>query len=245
MNTFTDSAVTAVQLISNFDPGLWVIAGRSLGVSACATLIGCCLGIALGAYLGVAQFRGRSALLTLLNTFLALPSVVVGLCIYLLLSRTGPLGFLGWLFSFKAMVLAQVVLVVPVAAALSRQVVEDVEAAHGEQWRSLGAGHLVRCVLLAWNERFALLTVVVACFGRAISEVGAVMIVGGNIEGFTRVMTTAIALETSKGDLPLALALGMVLLAIVGCLNMLLALFRHWQDRHQASMPTSLRGWVA
>jgi tungstate transport system permease protein len=245
MNTFTDSAVTAVQLISNFDPGLWVIAGRSLGVSACATLIGCCLGIALGAYLGVAQFRGRSALLTLLNTFLALPSVVVGLCIYLLLSRTGPLGFLGWLFSFKAMVLAQVVLVVPVAAALSRQVVEDVDTAHGEQWRSLGAGHLVRCVLLAWNERFALLTVVVACFGRAISEVGAVMIVGGNIEGFTRVMTTAIALETSKGDLPLALALGMVLLAIVGCLNMLLALFRHWQDRHQASMPTSLRGWVA
>ena len=245
MNTFTDSAVTAVQLISNFDPGLWVIAGRSLGVSACATLIGCCLGIALGAYLGVAQFRGRSALLTLLNTFLALPSVVVGLVIYLLLSRTGPLGFLGWLFSFKAMVLAQVVLVVPVAAALSRQVVEDVDAAHGEQWRSLGAGHLVRCVLLAWNERFALLTVVVACFGRAISEVGAVMIVGGNIEGFTRVMTTAIALETSKGDLPLALALGMVLLAIVGCLNMLLSLFRHWQDRHQASMPTSLRGWVA
>lgn len=245
MNTFTDSAVTAVQLISNFDPGLWAIAGRSLGVSACATLIGCCLGIALGAYLGVAQFRGRSALLTLLNTFLALPSVVVGLVIYLLLSRTGPLGFLGWLFSFKAMVLAQVVLVVPVAAALSRQVVEDVEAAHGEQWRSLGAGHLVRCVLLAWNERFALLTVVVACFGRAISEVGAVMIVGGNIEGFTRVMTTAIALETSKGDLPLALALGMVLLAIVGCLNMLLSLFRHWQDRHQASLPTSLRGWVA
>ena len=245
MNTFTDSTVTAVQLISNFDPGLWTIAGRSLGVSATAALIGCSLGIALGAYLGVARFRGRSALLTLLNTLLALPSVVVGLVIYLLLSRTGPLGFLGWLFSFKAMVLAQVVLVVPVAAALSRQVVEDVDAAHGEQWRSLGAGNLVRCVLLAWNERFALLTVGVACFGRAISEVGAVMLVGGNIEGFTRVMTTAIALETSKGDLPLALALGMVLLAIVGCLNALLALFRHWQDRHQAAKPTSLRGWVA
>ena len=245
MNTFSDSALTAFQLITSLDPALWAIAGRSLGVSAVACVIGCAIGIAVGAFLGVSRFSGRAVVLTVLNTFLALPSVVVGLVIYLLLSRTGPVGCLGWLFSIKAMVLAQVVLVVPVAAALSRQVVEDVEAAHGEQWRSLGAGHLVRCVLLAWNERFALLTVVVACFGRAISEVGAVMIVGGNIEGFTRVMTTAISLETSKGDLPLALALGMVLLAIVGCLNMLLALFRHWQDRHQASMPTSLRGWVA
>ena len=244
MNTFSDSAFTALELIASLDLGLLSIAGRSLGVSATACLIGCGIGIALGAYLGVSRFSGRSMVLTVLNTLLALPSVVVGLVIYLLLSRTGPLGFLGWLFSFKAMVLAQVVLVVPVAAALSRQVVEDVDAAHGEQWRSLGAGNFVRCVLLAWNERFALLTVVVACFGRAISEVGAVMIVGGNIEGFTRVMTTAIALETSKGDLPLALALGIVLLAIVGCLNVLLALFRHWQDRHQQSKPTSLRGWV-
>ncbi len=244
MNTFSDSAFTALELIASLDLGLLSIAGRSLGVSATACLIGCGIGIALGAYLGVSRFPGRSMLLTVLNTLLALPSVVVGLVIYLLLSRTGPLGFLGWLFSFKAMVLAQVVLVVPVAAALSRQVVEDVDAAHGEQWRSLGAGNFVRCLLLAWNERFALLTVVVACFGRAISEVGAVMIVGGNMEGFTRVMTTAIALETSKGDLPLALALGIVLLAIVGCLNVLLALFRHWQDRHQQSKPTSLRGWV-
>jgi tungstate transport system permease protein len=143
------------------------------------------------------------------------------------------------------MVLAQVVLVVPVAAALSRQVVEDAESAHGEQWRSLGAGNGLRCLILAWNERYALLTVVVACFGRAISEVGAVMIVGGNIEGFTRVMTTAIALETSKGDLPLALALGLVLLTIVGCLNALLALVRYWQDQHQPTQPASLRGWVA
>jgi len=245
MNTFTDSAVTAVQLISSFDPSLWTIAGRSLGVSASASLIGCSLGVALGAYLGVTQFPGRSALLTLLNTLLALPSVVVGLIVYLLLSRTGPLGALGWLFSFKAMVLAQVILVVPVAAALSRQVVEDAELAHGEQWRSLGAGHVLRCLLLAWNERFALLTVVVACFGRAISEVGAVMIVGGNIDGFTRVMTTSIALETSKGDLPLALALGLVLLVIVGCLNGLLALFRFWQDRHLQALPSSVRGWVA
>ena len=245
MNTFSDSTSTAFELITSLDPGLWAIAARSLGVSATASIIGCAIGIAVGAYLGGARFSGRSALLTLLNTFLALPSVVVGLVIYLLLSRTGPLGFLGWLFSFKAMVLAQVVLVVPVAAALSRQVVEDVELAYGEQWQSLGAGNFVRGVLLAWNERYALLTVVVACFGRAISEVGAVMIVGGNIEGFTRVMTTSIALETSKGDLPLALALGLVLLVIVGCLNALLALFRVWQERYQQSQPNSLRGWVA
>lgn len=216
-----------------------------MGVSALASLIGCSLGIALGALIGVSHFKGRSAVLTLLNTFLALPSVVVGLVVYLLLSRTGPLGFLGWLFSFKAMVMAQVVLVMPVAAALTRQVVEDAESAHGEQWRSLGAGNGMRCVLLAWHERFALLTVVVACFGRAISEVGAVMMVGGNIDGFTRVMTTAIALETSKGDLPLALALGFVLLAIVGVLNVLLALGRHWHQRYQPAQSPTLRGWVA
>jgi tungstate transport system permease protein len=245
MNTFSDSAVTALKLITSLDPGLWTIAGRSLGVSATACFLGCVVGIALGAFLGVSKFAGRSVVLTVLNTFLALPSVVVGLVIYLLLSRTGPLGFLGWLFSFKAMVLAQFILVVPVAAALSRQVVEDAEMAHGEQWRSLGAGNVFRSILLAWNERFALLTIVVACFGRAISEVGAVMIVGGNIEGFTRVMTTAIALETSKGDLPLALALGIILLGIVGCLNVMLSLLRYWQDQSQLKGQNSLRGWVA
>ena len=245
MNTFSDSAVTALKLITSLDPGLWTIAGRSLGVSATACFLGCVVGIALGAFLGVSKFAGRSVVLTVLNTFLALPSVVVGLVIYLLLSRTGPLGFLGWLFSFKAMVLAHFILVVPVAAALSRQVVEDAEMAHGEQWRSLGAGNVFRSILLAWNERFALLTIVVACFGRAISEVGAVMIVGGNIEGFTRVMTTAIALETSKGDLPLALALGIILLGIVGCLNVMLSLLRYWQDQSQLKGQNSLRGWVA
>ena len=245
MNTFSDSAVTALKLITSLDPGLWTIAGRSLGVSATACFLGCVVGIALGAFLGVSKFAGRSVVLTVLNTFLALPSVVVGLVSYLLLSRTGPLGFLGWLFSFKAMVLAQFILVVPVAAALSRQVVEDAEMAHGEQWRSLGAGNVFRSILLAWNERFALLTIVVACFGRAISEVGAVMIVGGNIEGFTRVMTTAIALETSKGDLPLALALGIILLGIVGCLNVMLSLLRYWQDQSQLKGQNSLRGWVA
>jgi len=167
----------------------------------------------------------------LLNTFLALPSVVVGLGVYLLLSRSGPLGFLGWLFSFKAMVLAQTLLVLPVVTALTRQAVEDADALHGEQLRSLGAGPLLRSLLLAWDERYTLLTVVIAAFGRAISEVGAVMVVGGNMDGFTRVMTTAIALETSKGDLPLALGLGLVLLGVVLVLNALLGLLRRWRER--------------
>ena len=185
----------------------------------------------LGAWLGVARFAGRDGVLTVLNTLLAVPSVVVGLGVYLLLSRTGPLGGLGWLFSFKAMVLAQALLVLPVVTALTRQVVEDAERVHGEQLRSLGAGTLLRALLIAWDERYALLTVLIAAFGRAVSEVGAVMIVGGNIDGFTRVMTTAIALETSKGDLPLALGLGLVLLAVVLLLNVLIAVLRRWRQR--------------
>ena len=205
MNTFADSALTALALIAAADPVLLSIVARSLSVSASACALACAGGLLLGAWLAVARFPGRGAVLTLLNTLLALPSVVVGLVIYLLLSRSGPLGFLGWLFTFKAMVLAQAVLVLPVVTALTRQAVEDAETAHGEQLRSLGAGTALRGLLLAWDERFALLTVLIACFGRAISEVGAVMVVGGNIDGFTRVMTTAIALETSKGDLPLAL----------------------------------------
>ena len=215
MTTFTDTTLTALHLLTELDPLLWSIVGRSLWVSVLATAVACSLGVVLGAWLGVARFAGRDVLLTVLNTLLALPSVVVGLLVYLLLSRTGPLGHLGWLFSLKAMVLAQAVLVLPVVTALTRQCVEDAERSHGEQLQSLGAKPWLRSVLLAWDERYALLTVLIAAFGRAISEVGAVMVVGGNIEGFTRVMTTAIALETSKGDLPLALALGLLLLAVV------------------------------
>jgi tungstate transport system permease protein len=229
MNTFSQSAATAFQLITGADPLLLSIVARSLAVSATACALACTAGLLLGAWLGVARFAGRGAILTVLNTALALPSVVVGLVVYLLLSRSGPLGFLGWLFSFKAMVLAQAVLVLPVVTALTRQVVEDVDRANGEQLRSLGAGPGLRSLLLAWDERYALLTVVIASFGRAISEVGAVMIVGGNIDGFTRVMTTAIALETSKGDLPLALALGIVLLGVVLALNALIAVVRRWR----------------
>jgi tungstate transport system permease protein len=229
MNGFRDSAATALQLIAGADATLSAIVLRSLGVSATACALACGLGIVAGAWLAVARFAGRGAVLTVLNTLLALPSVVVGLLVYLLLSRSGPLGFLGWLFSFKAMVLAQTLLVLPVAAALTRRAVEDADRSHGEQLASLGARPLLRSLLLAWDERHALLTILIACFGRAIAEVGAVMIVGGNIDGFTRVMTTAIALETSKGDLPLALALGAVLLGVVLLLNALMALVGRWR----------------
>jgi tungstate transport system permease protein len=235
MTTLSDSARTALQLVASFDPVLLSIVWRSLAVSATACLIACAVGLVLGAWLGVARFAGRTVVLTVLNTFLAVPSVVVGLVVYLLLSRSGPLGFLGWLFSFKAMVVAQTILVLPVVTALTRQVVEDTENLHGEQLASLGARALLRSLLLAWDERFALLTVVIASFGRAISEVGAVMLVGGNIDGFTRVMTTAIALETSKGDLPLALGLGMVLLAVVLVLNALTGLIRQWREREEGA----------
>ena len=229
MSDFSQGAVAAWALLSGADPVLLSIVGRSLAVSGLACLIAVGLGLALGCALGVARFAGRSAVLAILNTFLAVPSVVVGLVVYLLLSRSGPLGFLGWLFSFQAMVLAQAVLVLPVATALTRQAVEDADRQHGEQLASLGAGPFLRGLLLAWDERYALLTVVIACFGRAISEVGAVMIVGGNIDGFTRVMTTAIALETSKGDLALALALGGVLLLVVLALNVAIVLLRRWR----------------
>jgi tungstate transport system permease protein len=232
MSTFQESLARALQLVAGGDPALFAIVGRSLAVSGLACLLACALGLLLGGWLGVARFPGRGAVVTVLNTFLAVPSVVVGLVVYLLLSRTGPLGFLGWLFSFHAMVLAQVLLVLPVCTALTRQVVEDAERANGEQLQSLGAGGALRSVLLAFDERYALVTVLLACFGRAISEVGAVMVVGGNIEGFTRVMTTAIALETSKGDLPLALALGLILLAVVLGLNAVIALVARWRGTH-------------
>ncbi|HOZ63002.1 MAG TPA: ABC transporter permease [Burkholderiaceae bacterium] len=242
MSTFTESAATALQLIASFDPVLLSIVGRSMAVSATACALACGVGLVLGAWLGVARFRGRLGVLAVLNTLLAVPSVVVGLVVYLLLSRSGPLGFLGWLFSFKAMVIAQACLVLPVVTALTRQAVEDVERVHGEQLRSLGAGPLLRSLLLAWDERYALLTVLIASFGRAISEVGAVMIVGGNIDGFTRVMTTAIALETSKGDLPLALALGLILLGVVLVLNAFIAVVRRWREDVQGSLLVAAGG---
>ena len=238
MNTFSDSVTTALQLVLSGDPGLWSVVVRSLAVSAMACLLACALGLVLGAWLAVSRFPGRGIVLTLLNTFLAVPSVVVGLVIYLLLSRSGPLGFLGWLFSFQAMVLAQACLVLPLVTALTRQVVEDADNDHGEQLSSLGAQPVLRSLLLAWDDRYALITVLLTAFGRAVSEVGAVMIVGGNIEGFTRVMTTAIALETSKGDLPLALGLGLVLLGVVLLLNAMVSLVSRWRERADSADST-------
>lgn len=236
MNTLSESVTTAFALIASADSVLLSIVWRSLAVSACACVLACGVGMTAGAWLATAHFRGRGIVLVLLNTSLALPSVVVGLVVYLLLSHSGPLGFLGWLFSFKAMVLAQAVLVCPVVTALVRQTIADAERHHGEQLRSLRARSWLRGLLLLWDERFTLLTIVIAGFGRAISEVGAVMIVGGNIEGYTRVMTTAIALETSKGDLPLALALGMLLLCVVLLLNLLAAVVRRWRERRDAGL---------
>ena len=231
MDTIPQATASALHLLTSLDPALLSVVGRSLAVSTIACLLAFGFGAAAGAWLGVSRFAGRGTVLALLNTLLALPSVVVGLLVYLLLSRSGPLGFLGWLFSFQAMVLAQTILVLPIVAALTRQAIEDADRAHGEQLTSLGAAPFMRGLLLAWDERYALLTVLITAFGRAISEVGAVMIVGGNIEGFTRVMTTAIALETSKGDLPLAIALGIVLLLVVLALNALVAVLRSWRER--------------
>lgn len=229
MTALSDSLGAAFGLIASLDAQLAAIVMRSLAVSALACVLACSLGLPLGAWLAVARFPGRGAVLAGLNTLLALPSVVVGLTVYLLLSRSGPLGFLGWLFSFQAMVLAQSVLVLPVVVALTRQAIEEADRSHGEQLASMGAGPHWRAWILLWDERRALATLVIAAFGRAISEVGAVMVVGGNIEGYTRVMTTAIALETSKGDLPLALALGLILLLVVLMLNAALALMMRWR----------------
>ncbi|HJV59394.1 MAG TPA: ABC transporter permease [Albitalea sp.] len=229
MNPFAESVASAAQLVASGDPELLHIVGLSLTVSGGASVIATALGLLAGAAVAVSRFRGRATLLVLLNTLLALPSVVVGLAVYLLLSRAGPLGALGILFTPTAMVVAQAILVTPIVAALARQVIEDALHDHGEQLRSLGAGRLESALIVAWDERLALSTLALVAFGRAVSEVGAVMIVGGNIAGVTRVMTTAIALETSKGDLPLALALGLVLLGVVLSLNVVIGLLRQWR----------------
>ena len=198
---------------------LWEIVALSLQVSLSAVALATVLGLPLGAAVAIGRFPGRHALVVLLNALMGLPPVVVGLAVYLLLSRAGPLGPLGLLFTPGAMVFAQTVLILPIIAALSRQAAEDAWREYEEQLHSLGARGLGAALTLLWDIRFSLVTAVLAGLGRASAEVGAVMIVGGNIDGVTRVMTTAIALETSKGDLPLALGLGIVLIAIVLALN--------------------------
>ncbi|MDR5866169.1 ABC transporter permease [Halomonas koreensis] len=215
-----DSALaTAVALILAGDPALLDIVALSLRVSLGAVLIAALLGLPLGAALALWRFPGRGALIVALNALMGLPPVVAGLSVYLLLSRAGPLGELGLLFTPTAMVVAQVMLVLPIIAALTRQQVEALHDEYREQLRSLGLSRPRMIPTLLWDARFGLITVILAGFGRASAEVGAVMIVGGNIDGVTRVMTTAIVLETSKGDLPLALGLGIVLLGLVALVN--------------------------
>ena len=208
-----------LRLVATLDLRLWEIVGLSLAVSLSAVLFATLLGLPLGAAIGVSRFPGRQAVIVTLNALMGLPPVVVGLAIYLLLSRAGPLGELGMLFTPAAMVIAQTVLILPIIAALCRQAVEDAWREYEEQLRSLGVEGMRAALTIVWDIRFSLLTAVLAGLGRASAEVGAVMIVGGNIDGVTRVMTTTIALETSKGDLPLALGLGVVLIAIVLALN--------------------------
>ena len=223
----------AMRLIASGDSKLVEIVWLSLRVSAASIVVATLFAMPLGALLAVTDFAGRRATVVLLNALLGLPSVVVGLAVYLLLSRAGPLGALGILFTPSAMVIAQAILVTPLIAALTRQTISDAWQETQEQLRSLGAGPLDSALALLWDLRFSLVTIVLAGFGRAVSEVGAVMIVGGNIDGVTRVMTTAIALETSKGDLPLALGLGFVLLAIVLAVNLVAHLIREAvQRRH-------------
>jgi tungstate transport system permease protein len=219
MDGMAASARQAVGLVLDADGALWPIVSLSLQVSGLATLIAAAVALPLAAWLALTPFPGRGAVVAVLNALMGLPAVVVGLIVYLLLSRAGPLGPLGLLFTPAAMVVAQSILVLPLIAALARQTLEDTLAECGPYLRSLGASRLQTIATLLWEGRFSLFTAVLAGFGRAAAEVGAVMMVGGNIDGVTRVMTTAIALETSKGDLPLALGLGLVLLAVVVMVN--------------------------
>ena len=217
--SFLDTLGEGLRLVGTLDLRLWEIVWLSLAISLSAVALASLFGLPLGAAIAVGRFPGRHAMVVLLNALMGLPPVVVGLFVYLLLSRAGPLGSLGLLFTPGAMVIAQTILILPIIAALARQAIADAWREYEEQLRSLGASDLRAAVTLLWDIRFSLVTAVLAGLGRACAEVGAVLIVGGNIDGVTRVMTTTIALETSKGDLPLALGLGVVLIAIVVALN--------------------------
>ena len=221
----------AFTLLETFDANLVGIVLVSLQVSITALLIGCLLGMPLGAFIAIQNFPGRQGVVVILNSLMAVPTVIVGVVIYILLSRTGPMGELNWLFTSKGMILAQSVLTTPLIAALTRQIIEDGWRIHGETMSALRLPIAAKLKWLVWDCRFSLSIALLAGFARAISEVGAVMIVGGNIDRVTRTMTTAIALETSKGDLPLALALGMVLLGIVLFANLLTSVIKSFAER--------------
>ncbi len=224
MQNFASEFNQALTLVFSGDAELWAIVLLSLRVSIIAVLVAAAIGMPLGAALAVARFPGRRGVIVLLNALMGLPPVVVGLVVYLILSRSGPLGVLELLYTPTAMIIAQVVLVTPIIAALTRQVVEMLAEEYSEQLRSLGVSRLASVPVLLWDARVALITALLAGFGRAIAEVGAVIIVGGNIDHVTRVMTTTITLETSKGNLALALALGVILVGIAIAVNSIVSL---------------------
>lgn len=211
--------LSALDLILTGDPALLAIVRLSLVVSLSAVAFAALIGVPLGAFLALNHFRGRDGVIVILNALMGLPPVVVGLAVYLLLSRSGPLGPLGLLFTPRAMIIAQTILVLPIIAALSRQIIEDLWTEYRDELMAMNVGPVGRVLTLIWDGRFALVVALLAGFGRAAAEVGAIIIVGGNIQGFTRTMTTTIALETSKGDLPLAIGLGAVLMAIIVLIN--------------------------
>lgn len=224
MQDFALEFSRALGLILSWDAELWAIVLLSLRVSIVAVMVAAIIGMPLGAWLAVARFPGRRGVIVLLNALMGLPPVVVGLVVYLMLSRSGPLGVLELLYTPTAMIIAQVVLVTPIVAALTRQVIEMLAEEYSEQLRSLGVSRLASVPVLLWDARLALITALLAGFGRAIAEVGAVIIVGGNINHVTRVMTTTITLETSKGNLALALALGVILVGIAIAVNSIVSM---------------------
>lgn len=226
MQDFAEAFLLAFRQIAGLDPDLLEIIGLSLRVSLAATLVSCLVGLPIGALVAISRFPGRAGVIIIMNALMGLPPVVVGLFVYLNLSRAGPLGWLGLLYTPAAMVIAQSILISPIVAALSRQVLEDLFNEYREQFASFALSRLAQVRAILWDGRYSLITVALAAFGRSAAEVGAVIIVGGNIEHLTRVMTTAIALETSKGDLPLAMALGMVLLILALGVNALVSALR-------------------
>ena len=223
---------SALSLILSGDPTLFAIVRLSLLVTLSATVLAGLVGLPLGAVVALTRFAGREAVIVGLNGLMGLPPVVVGLLVFLALSRSGPLGFLDLLFTPQAMIIAQAVLITPILAALTRQVIEDLWGEYRDEFMAMQVAPLQRVQALLWDARFSLVTVLLAGFGRAAAEVGAVMIVGGNIDGFTRVMTTTIALETSKGNLALAIGLGLVLISIILGVNALAWSIRQWSERH-------------
>jgi tungstate transport system permease protein len=223
--------LSAWQLIIGLDPALLAIVRLSLAVSLSALVLAALIGMPLGAMLALVRFPGRPVLVVLLNALMGLPPVVVGLAVYLLLSRSGPLGAFGLLFTPTAMVIAQTIIIIPIIAAPTRQTVEDLWREYRDELSAMDVGPIGRMTTLLWDARVSLFTAVLAGFGRAAAEVGAVMIVGGNIEGFTRTMTTAVVLETSKGNLPLAMGLGIILVALVILINALVWTTRAWSER--------------